>query len=38
LKWCKDRAAQEVVESKATNADKIEKLRQMMFGDLETKA
>lgn len=35
LKWCQERSAMEIVESKAKNADKIEALRELMFGDLE---
>jgi len=38
LKWVADRRASEIVEGKATNADKIEQLRQLMFGDLSQEA
>lgn len=34
LKWSEDRRASEIVESKAGNSEKIEQLRQLMFGDL----
>jgi hypothetical protein len=34
LKWWADQQAREVVESKATNSEKIERLRQLMFSDV----
>jgi hypothetical protein len=34
LKWWADQQARDVVESKATNSEKIERLRQLMFSDV----
>lgn len=34
LKWCEDQRAKEIVDGKAANSEKIEALRQLMFGDL----
>jgi hypothetical protein len=38
LKWSADQRANAIVESKAGNAEKIEALRQLMFGDLASAA
>lgn len=38
LAWFRDAAAREIAESKASNAEKIAKLRQMMFADVEAAA
>lgn len=38
LKWCKDQKAVEIAEGKATNSEKIEALRALMFVDLAGQA
>jgi hypothetical protein len=35
LKWFKDQKAAAIAEGKATNSEKIERLRELMFGDVE---
>lgn len=36
LKWIEDQRAKDIVESKSANSEKIEQLRQLMFGDLNS--